>query len=58
MLPSVSSSTPKVVLLRTWLPDRIDPNLPWLSPPVPTTNSRMPFALSGAPDGFWGANRS
>ena len=33
-------------------------SIPVVKPPVPTTNSRMPFAASTVPSGVCGANRS
>src|SRR5438067_2399048 len=55
---SVSLSTPYVELLRTSLLGETDPKEVWPAPPVPTTNSRIPNAVSAVPSGVWGANRS
>ena len=55
---NVSLSTPNVVLFRAWLFGAIVENASRAAPPVPTTNSRIPFAVSSAPLGVCGAKRS
>ena len=57
--PSVSRSTPFVPVIRTSLfasgvPNGYGPE----PPPVPTTNSRIPFTGSAPPVGVWSAKRS
>ena len=50
--------TPSTDDLRTWELARIVENGRVPTPPVPTTNSRMPLAESAVPSGRWGAKRS
>ena len=47
-----------MVFWRTWLLAFGDEIEVQKAPPVPTTNCRMPRALSSCPLGFWGAKRS
>src|SRR6266704_5330966 len=54
---NVSFRTPNVSKLRISLLAANVPGPSWLRPPVPTTNSRIPFG-SGTPPGDWGAKRS
>ena len=55
---SVSVRMPNVSRFRTWLFGCADPSPVKNAPPVPTTNCRMPRALSRPPVAFCGANLS